>query len=490
MIIIVKVQEKDERSFPQNTDSDKSKKMPLYTKLYTKINPQPSRTFESQTASQLSCIPLSGTPLKATVQEAHREEQLNPYLFYILNGILYLICFSILFQSEMETTISDCPYFLLNNVCYQNSINIPESSLQVDKNLSFLDSYVERSLEQGAQPYIPENERSGMINISNFRSQDQHDTSTHTLRFEAYELPKTSAPPRISPVSLAPSTELVPVPEPSYPVEMHHVASVPSVSDTGSTELRLRLDGVQKKWGRPTYSSPASSSSDSTSHKAVNGVTQSDVSSTSTSRTRDSSYDSRSAQAEISSEKKKLAASLFGGPSKTEKRPSSTSHKVARSTSPAVEKSQGPKAVASSTTGVVSEKAAPLQPPPDLLDLGEPTVTSSAPSVDPFKQLEGLLDPTQATSAASHGAVDNTKAADIMSMYSEFPTSGQSSVIANPVPTSAGDANLIPGLSTTNKTGHAKGPNPRDALEKDALVRQMGVTPMSQNPNLFKDLLG
>lgn len=362
--------------------------------------------------------------------------------------------------------------------------------IEVDKNLSFLDSYVERSLEQGAQPYIPENERSGMINISNFRSQDQHDTSTHTLRFEAYELPKTSAPPRISPVSLAPSTELVPVPEPSYPVETHHVASVPSVSDTGSMELRLRLDGVQKKWGRPTYSSPASSSSDSTSHKAVNGVTQSDVSSTSTSRTRDSSYDSRSAQAEISSEKKKLAASLFGGPSKTEKRPSSTSHKVARSTSPAVEKSQGPKAVASSTTGVVSEKAAPLQQPPDLLDLGEPTVTSSAPSVDPFKQLEGLLDPTQATSAANHGAVDNTKAADIMSMYSEFPTSGQSSVIANPVPTNAGDANLIPGLSTTNKTGHAKGPNPRDALEKDALVRQMGVTPMSQNPNLFKDLLG
>ena len=386
----------------------------------------------------------------------------------------------------METTISFVVHKSIPELC-----NTLESSLQVDKNLSFLDSYVKQSLEQGAQPYIPENERSGMINVGNFRSQDQHDTSTHALRFEAYDLPKTSAPPRISPASLSSSTELVPVPEPSYPVERHHVASMPSASDIGSTELKLRLDGVQKKWGRPTYSSPALSSLDSTSHKAVNGVTQSDVSSTSTSRTRDnSSYDSRSAQTEISSEKKKLAASLFGGASKTEKRPSSTSHKVGRSaSSPAVEKSQGPKAVASSSssssssTGVASEKAAPLQPPPDLLDLGEPTVTSNAPSVDPFKQLEGLIDPNPATPA--------TKAADIMSIYSEFPTSGQSSsVIVNPLPANAGDANLIPGLSPTNKTGQPKGPNPRDALEKDALVRQMGVTPMSQNPNLFRDLLG
>lgn len=359
--------------------------------------------------------------------------------------------------------------------------------MQVDKNLSFLDSYVKQALEQGAQPYIPEDERSGMINVSNLRSQDQHDASTHALRFEAYELPKTSAPPRISPVSLSSSTELVPVPEPSYPVERHHAAAVPSASDTGSTELRLRLDGVQKKWGRPTYSSPALSSLDSTSHKGVNGVTQSDVSSTSTSRTRDSSYDARIAQTEISSEKKKLAASLFGGPSKTEKRPSSTGHKVARSSSPAVEKSQVSKAVASSSTGVASEKAAPVQPPPDLLDLGEPAATSSAPLVDPFKQLEGLLDPTQATSVPNFGAVDHTKAADLMSLYSDSPTSGQSSVVVNPLP---GDANLIPGLTTTNKGGQAKGPNPIDALEKDALVRQMGVTPTSQNPNLFRDLLG
>ena len=39
ILIILKVQEKDERSFPQNTKSDQIKKTPLYTKLYTKITP-------------------------------------------------------------------------------------------------------------------------------------------------------------------------------------------------------------------------------------------------------------------------------------------------------------------------------------------------------------------------------------------------------------------------------------------------------------------
>ena len=37
-------------------------------------NPQLSQTFESQTAVQLSCKTLKGTHLKATVQEAQKEE--------------------------------------------------------------------------------------------------------------------------------------------------------------------------------------------------------------------------------------------------------------------------------------------------------------------------------------------------------------------------------------------------------------------------------
>ncbi|KAF8402204.1 hypothetical protein HHK36_013156 [Tetracentron sinense] len=144
----------------------------------------------------------------------------------------------------------------------------------VDKSFSFLNNYVQQSLEKGDRPYIPENERSGMLNINNFRSQYQHEASTHALRFEAYELPQPSVASRIPsvPVPLASSTELMPVSEPIYPKEIHQVASLPSVSDTRLVELKLQLEGVQKKWGRPTYSSPAPSTSSSTTQKTVNEI--------------------------------------------------------------------------------------------------------------------------------------------------------------------------------------------------------------------------
>ncbi|KAK7835085.1 AP-4 complex subunit epsilon [Quercus suber] len=368
--------------------------------------------------------------------------------------------------------------------------------IEIDKNLSFLNSYVQQSLENGAQPYIPESQRSGVLDISNFRSQDQPEASMHGLRFEAYELPKAPATSRIPPASVAPSTELVPVPEPSYSRETHQVASVPSISDAGSTELRLRLDGVQRKWGKPTYSSPTSSTSNA-SQSTSNGVTQVDSAANVNSKARHT-HDSRKPQAEITPEKQKLAASLFGGPSKTEKRPTSASHKVAKASSHAAEKSQAPKAAVVSNQATLEKIN--HQPPPDLLDLGEPTVTNSAPSVDPFKQLEGLLDPTQVTSTVNHGAVGATEAPDIMALYVGTPVGGQSSSAENSLPSNSYDVNLTSELSnltsgTTNagatlSTQFTKGPNPKDALEKDALVRQMGVTPSSQNPNLFSDLLG
>ncbi|GFZ16296.1 adaptin family protein [Actinidia rufa] len=371
--------------------------------------------------------------------------------------------------------------------------------IEIDKSLSFLNTYVQHSLEKGAQPYIPENERSGILDVSSFRSQDHHETLTHSLRFEAYELPKPAVPSRAPSVSLPSSTELVPVPEPSYAREIHQTALVPSVTDTGASELKLRLDGVQKKWGKPTYSSPAPSTSSSSSQKTVNGVTQPDGASNPSSKTRNTSYDSRS-QVEISSEKQKLAASLFGGPSKPDKRLSSTGHKVSKTGSQAGDKSFAAKGVASSSE-IAGDNPPPLQPPPDLLDLGESSVTSTAPSVDPFKQLEGLLDPTQEASTLNYGAIDSTKAPDIMSLYAGTPATGQN-IVANPLSSNMEDVNITSGLSNESYgtaqggptfaylTQKSKGPNPKDSLEKDALVRQMGVTPSNQNPNLFMDLLG
>ncbi|KAG6778420.1 hypothetical protein POTOM_018284 [Populus tomentosa] len=368
--------------------------------------------------------------------------------------------------------------------------------IEVDKCLSFLNGYVQQSLEKGAQPYIPENERSGMVNISNFRNQDQLEVASHGLRFEAYELPKPSVQSWTPPMSVASSTELVPVPEPSYYRETPQTASVPSSSDTGPSGLKLRLDGVQKKWGRPTYSSSSTSTSNSSSLKAVNGVTQVDGASTGNSKTHETSYDSRRPQVEISEEKQKLAASLFGGSSKTERR-SSTGHKVAKASGHAAEKLHTPKSTGISSADNAVEKPNLVQPPPDLLDLGEPIVTSSAPSVDPFRQLEGLLDSTQVP-----GTLGGIKAPDFMALYAETPASGQSAGVSHPLSLIRDEINLVPGLSNasgntvhggataTNPSQISKGPNIKDALEKDALVRQMGVTPSGQNPNLFKDLFG
>ncbi|TYI15282.1 hypothetical protein ES332_A08G175600v1 [Gossypium tomentosum] len=356
--------------------------------------------------------------------------------------------------------------------------------IEVDKALSFLNGYIQESIEKGAQPYIPESERSGMLNISNFRNQDHHEASSHGLRFEAYELPKQTVQARIPPASLA-STELVPVPEPVYPRESYQTTTVPSVSsDAASTELKLRLDGVQKKWGRQTHF-PSTSTSNSTSQKTVNGITQVDGSNTANSRTRET-YDSRK-QVEISPEKQKLAASLFGGPSKTEKK-SATGHKSSKPSSHMV-KSHAPK----SSMEVASEKTSPVQQPPDLLDFGEPTVKSTAPSLDPFKDLEGLLEPTtQVSSAVNHSSTAAvTKSPDIMGLYTETPAGAhhKDSDILSGLSNSP-MTNMVGGTTTMQVAQTSKSPNLKDSLEKDALVRQMGVTPSSQNPNLFKDLLG
>ncbi|VVA40780.1 Hypothetical predicted protein [Prunus dulcis] len=198
--------------------------------------------------------------------------------------------------------------------------------------------------------------------------------------------------------------------------------------------------------------------------------------------------ESRRPQVEISPEKRKLASSLFGGSSKTERRPSSANHKVSKANIHASEKPQVPKAAAVHTE-VNHERA------PDLLDLGDST-SSTASTVDPFKQLEGLLDQTEVALTANHGAAGAAKTPDIMGLYTDTSLSGLSSSVGDPLPTNRDEFNLASELSNATRTAQSgvtqlnKGPNPKDSLEKDALVRQMGVTPTSQNPNLFKDLLG
>lgn len=356
--------------------------------------------------------------------------------------------------------------------------------MQIDKNLSFLDGYVQQSLENGAQPYIPESERAGMLSISNFMSQEDHESSTtHALRFEAYELPKPSLPPNVPPV-LASSTELVHVPELSYATAdvLQPATSFASASESARSDLKLRLDGVQKKWGRPTYTTPTPSTSSTDNVKIQSEATQRDsVVANSNSKTRDVSYDSKKKQVEISPEKQKLAASLFGSLSKPEgTRPSN------QKTSKQSDKSHAAKAVAA-----VAAAEKPSQPPPDLMDLGEPSISSGAPSIDPFKQLEGLLAITQDTTPINAGGVSAPEAApDFSSLFADMSVNVPSYSVSNPVPDVVNGSGLEGNTVENSVQVSSKGPNLKEALGKDARVRQVGVTPSGQNPNLFKDLLG
>ncbi|KAL0795995.1 hypothetical protein Bca101_067372 [Brassica carinata] len=325
--------------------------------------------------------------------------------------------------------------------------------IEVDKDLSFLNGYIQQAIESGAQPYISERERSGMLETTDYHSQDHHEVPPHALRFEAYERPKPSSVPTQA------STELVPVPEPSYYSEAHQPISTSSVSERESSEIKLRLDGVKQKWGRPSYQSSTSASS--TPPQAENGTSSHpDVGVGSSSLKPRSSYESK--KPEIDPEKQRLAASLFGGSSssRSDRKSSSGGHKPAKGTA-----SKPPK-----------ENPIPVQPPPDLLDFGEPTATSVT-ATDPFKELEGLMD----SSSQDGGSTD------VMGLYSD----------AAPVTTTTSVDSLLSELSDSSKgnpgtyqSQTSKGPNSKEALEKDALVRQMGVNPTSQNPTLFKDLLG
>uniref|UniRef100_A0A7N0REM9 Uncharacterized protein n=1 Tax=Kalanchoe fedtschenkoi TaxID=63787 RepID=A0A7N0REM9_KALFE len=277
--------------------------------------------------------------------------------------------------------------------------------IEIDKSISFLNNYVQQAVEKGAQPYLPESERNGLSSRNTFRNQHEHESSQHTLKFEAYELPKPSVPFKAVPPSQANDFALVP--DTSYPKETPQSAPFVSVSDRGPAELRLRLDGVQKKWGQPSYSSSTAPTSSSTPSKSANGVAQLGGGEASNIK-RDVPFDSKRTQVEISPEKQKLAASLFGGSSKPDKKTASSSHKSARTHNHSVEKLQGTKAP--STTSEPVELETPVRPPPDLLDLGEPTPASNPSSVDPFKQLEGLLEPGQGSSAGNHNSSSCSRA--------------------------------------------------------------------------------
>ncbi|GAA0154170.1 membrane traffic protein [Lithospermum erythrorhizon] len=281
--------------------------------------------------------------------------------------------------------------------------------IEIEKNLGFLNGYVQEAFEKGAQPYIPESERSGTETAGNYRGQEHHEASTHALRFEAYELPKPVVPTISTPVTVANSNELVPVREPYYPSEVHRPTSVVSSGrDAGSAELKLRLDGVQRKWGRPTYPSTTSSTYVPDINKSHDGATLRDVVGSANPKLQDVTYNVKRQQPEVPPEKRKLAASLFGGASKSDKKAPSAATKGSKAKSHSSNKSA--QHSRSNSADVITSKTA-SQLLPDLLDLGETSV-SRMEMVDPFKQLEDLID-SDKTPAHGLVGVDVPKAPDM-----------------------------------------------------------------------------
>jgi len=124
------------------------------------------------------------------------------------------------------------------------------SCLQVDRNLSFLNEFVESAAANGARFYIPESEHSDMHTTVITGIHDQLEPSAHALPFEAYEVAKLPSPPIAAAASSFPSFEEQKKPESPRSLRTHLAAN--SGFDTVSFNpdiTRLQLDGVQKKWG-------------------------------------------------------------------------------------------------------------------------------------------------------------------------------------------------------------------------------------------------
>lgn len=152
--------------------------------------------------------------------------------------------------------------------------------VQIDKGLPFLQDFVDSALANGARPYFNENERldmdtSGMSSfVSSSRSQQE---PSHALRFEAYEVPTVHIPSGSSSAAATPS--LLPdfqEPKPESPRSLrNHLAADNSQVDLLGPEItRLRLDGVQKKWGRSSVSSQPSPVAVSDSERRGSGVSE------------------------------------------------------------------------------------------------------------------------------------------------------------------------------------------------------------------------
>ncbi|MCO5598506.1 hypothetical protein L7F22_052603 [Adiantum nelumboides] len=381
--------------------------------------------------------------------------------------------------------------------------------IEVDRSLCFLNSYVQSMLSKGAKQYIPANERLQMgVSITWDNPHNDSAVSNHSLRFDPYEKPQLPSM-AIAPVATFESEDFI-IDRSGKPSQIAHQPP-PGVDAVTPEASRLRLEGVQRKWGRPTYSGSSSVSSPAGVERSTNGSIAPDYDKDSGSKEhpvpQDSKYvGGKSKQLEVSAEKQKLAASLFGG---VVAKADSSVKGSGRSQKQATANKHSPAKRVETAASVESRSQAPAPQPPDLLDFGVEEPSTVITSRDPMKDLEGLLDLTD-TESSTQPDVPSTSlsSVDLKSLYDsntgqETGMASSNNVVdlmASTAPSNyLGDnSSILEGLSGNLAdlkiqgqvaTAPRKGPSLETSLQKHARSRQVGVTPTGPNPDLFKDLL-
>lgn len=285
--------------------------------------------------------------------------------------------------------------------------------LQIDVSLPFLNSFVQQAVEQGAAPYISQQQRTSMGVMPTSRHHEPAD-QPHALRFAAYE--KAQAPGAAQPQhnlldgshqqavsqqsSSRSSSPVKGIHGDAGPAPAAQSAATPSTGG-GEPQLTLRGAGGARRWGPAHFeAAPAAVTAASTSARQPAAAAHA-TPAASTAAAESHRPVSSAAEPHVPTQKELLAASLFGDSSS---RPARQRRHPAHHAVPAAHHAASTQPAPVATSAAAQPAAADL-----LLALDSPGPTASAaPAVssDPFAALEVVAPPAAAAPAATPNLVD------------------------------------------------------------------------------------